>query len=243
MALLAGGGYAEEVVVHHRCALPVPDGMSDEEAGAFPEVFLTAFSNLFLPGLGALGPGEAALVHGGAGGVGTAAIQLLREDGHPAIVTAGSDEKCRRCVALGATAAVNYRTGDFVTRVQEVTGGRGVGVVLDHIGARYLAQNLAALATGGRLVEIGLMGGARAEINLADLLVRRLAVIGSTLRGRPIAEKGALIDAFTARFGGALAAGRLRPPIDRVLPLAEAAAAHRHMQASEHVGKIVLRVA
>ncbi len=242
MALLPGGGYAEEVVVHYRCAMPVPDGMSDEEAGAFPEVFLTAFSNLFLPALGALRRGEAALVHGGAGGVGTAAIQLLREAGHPSIVTVGSDEKCRRCVELGATVAVNYRTEDFVARAKEATGGHGVGVVLDHIGARYLAQNLAALATGGRLVEIGLMGGARAEINLGDLLVRRLAVIGSTLRGRPIDEKAAIIEAFTARFGTALAGGRLRPPIDRVLPLADAAAAHRRMQASEHVGKIVLRV-
>src|SRR5215470_5222331 len=135
MALLPGGGYAEEVAVHYTSAMPVPEGMTDEEAGAFPEVFLTAFSNLFLPGLGALAPGESALVHGGGGGVGTAAIQLLREAGAPCFVTAGSDEKCRRCEALGATAAINYRTADFTARVRELTGGAGVDVVLDHVGA------------------------------------------------------------------------------------------------------------
>ena len=242
MALLPGGGYAEEAVVHHTAAIPVPDRMSDEEAGAFPEVFLTAFSNLFMSGLGALAPGETALVHGGGGGVGTAAILLCREAGHPCFVTAGSDEKCRRCEALGATAAINYRREDFSTRVRELTNGRGVDVVLDHIGAAYLAKNLAALAPGGRLVLIGLMGGAQGEVNLAPLLMRRLALIGSTLRGRSVAEKGRIVESFRARFGTALAAGRLRPPIDRVLPLAEAAEAHRLMQSSAHFGKIVLRV-
>ena len=217
--------------------------MTDEEAGAFPEVFLTAFSNLFMPGLGALAAGEAALVHGGGGGVGTAAIQLLREAGAPCFVTAGSDDKCRRCETLGATAAINYRSADFATRTRELTAGRGVDVILDHIGAAYLEKNLAALATGGRLVLIGLMGGARAEVNLAQLLVQRLALLGSTLRSRPVAEKARIVAAFRARFGDALAAGRLRPPIARVFPLAEAAEAHRLMQSSEHFGKIVLRVA
>src|SRR5262245_52363653 len=243
MALLAGGGYAEEAVVDEGSVLPVPPGMSDEEAGAFPEVFLTAFSNLFMPGLGALAPGESALVHGGGGGVGTAAIQLLREAGSPCFVTAGSDAKCRRCEALGATAAINYRTTDFVARTRELTAGHGVDVILDHIGAAYLEKNLAALATGGRLVLIGLMGGARAEVNLAQLLVQRLAVIGSTLRARPVAEKARIVAAFRERFGVPLAAGRLRPPIERILPLEQAAEAHRLMQSSEHFGKIVLRVA
>src|SRR6184192_3714765 len=142
MALLAGGGYAEEAVVHHGSVLPVPDGMTDEEAGGFPEVFLTAFSNLFMPRLGHLAPGETALVHGGGGGVGTAAIRLLREAGHRVIVTAGSEAKCRRCLELGATAAIDYRTEDFAARARELTGG-GVDVILDHIGARYLAANLA----------------------------------------------------------------------------------------------------
>src|SRR5581483_2677193 len=166
MALLAGGGYAAEAVVDHGSVLAVPDGMSDEEAGGFPEVFLTAFSNVFMPRLGALAAGETALVHGGGGGVGTAAIRLLHEEGRRVFVTAGSDDKCERCVALGATAAINYRTEDFAARVRELTGGRGVDVVLDHIGARYLGGNVAVLAPGGRLVEIGLMGGAVAEVNL-----------------------------------------------------------------------------
>jgi len=242
MALLPGGGYAEEAVVHHTCAMPVPDGMSDEEAGAFPEVFLTAFSNLFMPGLGALAPGEAALVHGGGGGVGTAAILLCREAGNPCFVTAGSEEKCRQCVALGATAAINYRSEDFTARARELTSGRGVDAILDHIGAAYLTKNLAVLTAGGRLVLIGLMGGAQGEVNLAQLLIRRLAVIGSTLRARAVPEKARIVEGFRARFGAALAAGRLRPPIARVLPLAEAAEAHRLMQSSAHFGKIVLRV-
>ncbi|HLY36564.1 MAG TPA: NAD(P)H-quinone oxidoreductase [Candidatus Binatia bacterium] len=242
MALLAGGGYAEEAVVDHGCVIPVPAGMSDEEAGAFPEVFLTAFSNIFMPGLGALASGESALVHGGGGGVGTAAIGLLREVGARSFVTAGSDDKCRQCEALGATAAINYRTADFADRTRALTDGRGVDVILDHIGAAYLEKNLAALATGGRLVLIGLMGGARAEVNLAQLLVQRLAAIGSMLRGRPVAEKARIVAAFRARFGEALAGGRLRPPIARVFPLAEAGEAHRLMQSSEHFGKIVLRV-
>src|SRR2546422_8449447 len=242
MALLPGGGYAEEAVVHHGAVLVVPETMSDEEAGAFPEVFLTAFSNLFMPGLGALAPGEAALVHGGGGGVGTAAILLCREAGHPCFVTAGSDEKCRQCVALGATAAINYRREDFSARARELTSGRGVDVVLDHIGAAYLAKNLAALAPGGRLVVIGLMGGAQGEVNLAQLLIRRLALIGSSLGCRSIGQEAPIVEGVRARVGARLAAGRLRPPIARVLPLAEAAEAHRLMQSNAHFGKIVLLV-
>jgi putative PIG3 family NAD(P)H quinone oxidoreductase len=240
MALLAGGGYAEEAVAHHGSVMRVPDGMSWEEAGAFPEAFLTAFSNLFLPGLGAIARGEDALVHGGGGGVGTAAIQLLREAGHAAFVTVGSEEKGRRCVELGAQAAINYRSEDFSARVRELTEGRGVHVILDHIGAKYLAANLGTLAVNGRLVLIGLMGGVRSEINLAELLVKRLSVIGSTLRSRPSDDKAHIVRTFLERFGAALEAGRLRPPVYKVLPLAEAAAAHRLMQTSDHFGKIVL---
>jgi NADPH:quinone reductase-like Zn-dependent oxidoreductase len=216
--------------------------MTYEEGGAFPEVFLTAFSNLFMPGLGALGPDESALVHGGGGGVGTAAILLLHEEGRRCFVTVGSPDKAARCLELGAIAAIDYRTEDFAARVRELTDARGVDVVLDHIGARYLAQNLTCLAVGGRLVEIGLMGGAQGEVNLGLLLVRRLAIIGSTLRGRSVGEKAAIVRAFRDRFGHALAAGRLRPVIHAVLPLADAAEAHRLMQSSEHFGKIVLRV-
>jgi tumor protein p53-inducible protein 3 len=242
MALLAGGGYAEEAVVHHGSVIPVPDDMTDEEAGAFPEVFLTAFSNLYMPHLGAIAPGERALVHGGGGGVGTAAIALLRCSHNPCFVTVGSEDKGRRCVELGAGAAINYHAEDFSARARELSDNHGVDVILDHIGAKYLQANLAALAPGGRLIEIGLMGGARGEINLADLLLRRLAVIGSTLRSRPLTEKTAIVTSFQKRFMGALIKGHLRPVIDTTFPLAAAADAHRLMQSSRHFGKIVLRV-
>jgi putative PIG3 family NAD(P)H quinone oxidoreductase len=241
MALLSGGGYAEQVVVPAVCAMKVPARLSLEEAAAVPEVFLTVFLNVFQ--LGALPAAGWALVHGGGSGIGTAAIQMVRAAGGGIVVTAGSDEKCRRCRELGADVAVNYRTGDFVAEAKAAAAGRGVDVVLDSIGASYLTKNLASLATGGRLVLIGLMGGAKAEIGLGELLVRRLSVIGSTLRTRPAAEKGALVAAFRERFGQALDDGRLRPVVDRVLPLAQAPAAHRAMKASEHFGKIVLQMA
>jgi putative PIG3 family NAD(P)H quinone oxidoreductase len=240
MALLPGGGYAEEVAVHAGSALPVPEILSLEEAAAVPEVFLTAYLNLFE--LGRLEPGGIALVHGGGSGVGTAAIQLCRAAGARVFVTAGSDEKGARCRALGAELAINYRTESFAERVREATGGRGVDVVLDSIGAAYLGDNLASLAVGGRLVLIGLMGGAKAEIGLAVLLARRLSVIGSTLRTRSVGEKAAIVAGFQARFGADLAAGRIRPIVDRVLPLEAVADAHRAMKASEHFGKIVLKV-
>ncbi len=240
MALLAGGGYAEQVVVHAGSALRVPSSLSLERAGATPEVFLTVFCNVFQ--LGALPEGGAALVHGGGSGIGTAAIQMLRTAGATSVVTAGSDEKCRRCLELGADVAVNYRSGDFVEAVREATRGRGVDVVLDSIGAPYLEGNLKALAPGGRLVLIGLMGGARAELNLGALLTRRLHVIGSTLRSRSDAEKAQITAGFQARFGTALEKGEIGPVVDRVLPLERAGEAHRVMKASEHFGKIVLRV-
>ncbi|HEY8152614.1 MAG TPA: NAD(P)H-quinone oxidoreductase [Myxococcota bacterium] len=241
MALLSGGGYAEEVVVDAGSAMPVPAKLSLDEAAALPEVFLTVFSNVFQ--LGGLAPGGVALVHGGGSGIGTAAIRLVGLAGGRILVTAGSDEKCQRCRALGADLAVNYRTGDFVAEAQRATGGQGVDVVLDSIGAAYFEKNLAALRTGGRLVLIGLMGGAKTEVNLALLLGRRLSVIGSTLRSRSNAEKAAIVSGFRARFGPDLESGNLRPVVDRVLPLARAAEAHRLLEASEHFGKVVLRVA
>jgi putative PIG3 family NAD(P)H quinone oxidoreductase len=240
MALLAGGGYAEEAVVDAGSAMRVPDALSDAEAGAFPEVFLTAFLNIFQ--LGGLPPGGSVLVHGGGSGVGTAAISLCREAGMRVFVTAGSDEKCLRCRKHGADVAINYRGDDFAERVKEATAGKGVNVVLDSIGASYLAKNLSVLAPAGRLVLIGLMGGARSEIDLAALLLKRLHVVGSTLRARPVAEKAAIVRAFEARFGDALRAGRLRPVIDRVLPLAQAAEAHRIVRSSAHFGKVALSV-
>ena len=240
MALLAGGGYAEEAVVDAGAVLRVPAALSDEEGGAFAEVFLTAFLNIFM--LGAVPDGGSVLVHGGGSGVGTAAITLCREAGVRIIVTAGSTEKCARCLAHGADVAINYRDGDFAPAVRAATNDKGVDVVLDAIGARYLESNLAALAMNGRLVVIGLMGGNRAELDLAGLMVKRQQVIGSTLRVRPAVEKAAIVAAFLSRFGAALDAGRIRPVIDRVLPLAEAGDAHRIMKASEHFGKLVLRV-
>jgi putative PIG3 family NAD(P)H quinone oxidoreductase len=238
MALLAGGGYAEEVVVHAGSAMKVPSALSFEEAAAIPEVFLTVFLNVFQ--LAQLPDGGALLVHGGGSGIGTAAIQLAKRARARVIVTAGSDAKCAQCKALGADVAVNYRTEKFAEAVKQATAGRGVDVVLDSIGAPYLEDNLASLAIGGRLALIGLMGGAKAEINLGALLARRLSVIGSTLRARPVEEKAAIVRGFVARFGDDLAAGRIRAVVDRVLPLARAADAHRALKASEHFGKVVL---
>jgi len=240
MALLAGGGYAEQVVVDAGALLPVPAGFSWEQAAALPEVYLTVFLTVFQ--LGGLEAGRAVLVHGGGSGIGTACTQLAKLAGATVVTTAGSDEKCRRCRELGADVAVNYREGDFVAAAREATAGEGVDVVLDSIGAPYLTRNLEALRIGGRLVLIGLMGGAKAELNLGALLARRLQVIGSTLRARPADEKAALVTAFLARFGAALEKGDVVPVVDRVLPLAEAAEAHRVMKASQHFGKIVLAV-
>ena len=241
MALLSGGGYAEEVVVDAGSLLPVPARLSLEQAAALPEVFLTVFLNVFQ--LAALPEGGWLLAHGGGSGIGTAAIQLVKRAGGSSLVTAGSEEKCQRCLALGADVAVNYREADFAAACREATADRGVDVVLDHIGGSYLQQNLASLATGGRLVIIGLMGGARAEIGLGRLLMQRLSVIGSTLRARPSQEKATLVRAFQERFGAALEQGEIAPVVDRVLPLAEAEQAHAAMAASQHFGKIVLRVA
>nr|WP_316627516.1 NAD(P)H-quinone oxidoreductase [uncultured Brevundimonas sp.] len=188
MALLPGGGYAEEVVVDAGSVLPVPEALSLEQAAAVPEVFLTVFLNVF--SLGGLEAGGTVLVHGGGSGIGTACIQLARAAKARVIVTAGSDEKCERCLALGADVAVNYRSGDFKASALEATDGSGVDVVLDSIGGRYLADNLGSLAVGGRLVVIGLMGGAKAELSMGALLARRLQILGSTLRTRSAAESG-----------------------------------------------------
>jgi tumor protein p53-inducible protein 3 len=236
MALLPGGGYAEKAVVHHGSAMRVPDSLGYEEAAAIPEVYLTAYLNLFI--LAGIRPGDTALIHGGGSGVGTASIQLLGLYGARSIVTAGSGEKCERCLRFGADVAINYKDGPFAPKVKAATNGRGVAVVLDHIGAAYLNENLEALCQGGKLVLIGLMRGARAEIDLAAVLRRHLHIIGSTLRTRPVEEKAA----FVAQFRAALENGRIKPAVYKTLPLAEAAQAHRIMQASEHFGKIVLRV-
>lgn len=240
MALLVGGGYAEEVVAPASWATHVPYQLSVLDAAAVPEAFLTAHLNLFH--IGKLGLGQTALIHGGSGGVGSAAIQLVKEAGARSIVTAGSDERCARCRELGADVAINYRTDDFAAFARDATDGRGVDVVLDFVGAAYLPRNLAALADGGTLAVIGLMGGSVVDLDLGHLLRHRIAIVGSTLRGLPAADKAALVHAFTQRFGIAVAAGRVRPIVDRVLPLDRAAEAHRVLEAGEAFGKIVLQV-
>jgi len=238
MALLAGGGYAEEVVVDAGSAMRVPARLSIEEAAAFPEVFLTVFLNVFQ--LAQLPSDGAALVHGGGSGIGTAFIQLVKTAGATCIVTAGSGEKCARCLELGADLAIDYREGDFAAQTRDATGGKGVDVVLDSIGGPYLEKNLASLAFGGRLVLIGLMGGAKAEVNLGTLLARRLQLLGSTLRAQPEAEKAEIVAGLMDRFGAALERGQIGPVVDRVVPLEKVGEAHRILKASEHFGKVVL---
>lgn len=240
MALLAGGGYAEEVVVAAGSAMRVPERLSFNQAAAFPEVFLTVFLNVFQ--LARLQRGGSALVHGGGSGIGTAFIQLVKAVGATCVVTAGSDEKCKRCLDLGADVAVNYRTGDFVSAARDATDGAGVDVILDSIGGSYLEQNLGSLAIGGRLVLIGLMGGAKAEISLGQLMLKRLQLLGSTLRGRTDAEKAGIVEGLMEQFAAALESGEIGPVVDRVLPLEQAPEAHRVIKASEHFGKVVLSV-
>jgi putative PIG3 family NAD(P)H quinone oxidoreductase len=234
MALLAGGGYAEEVAVDAGSAMHVPEALSDEEAAAIPEVFLTAFSNIFV--FARAKRGESILIHGGGSGVGTAATTLCKLNEMRVIVTAGSDEKCAQCLQHGADVAINYRTEDFAEKAN------GVDIVLDHIGAKYLARDLDALGAGGRVVVIGSMGGEKvATIDVSRLLGKRQQIIGSTLRARPVAEKAAIVTAFIDRFDTALSQGRIKPAIDRIYELHEVEEAHRRM-AADHFGKVVLRV-
>jgi putative PIG3 family NAD(P)H quinone oxidoreductase len=239
-ALLPGGGYAEQVVIPAEMALPIPDSVSFEQAAAFPEVFFTAYDNLF--NWGRLKHGEIALIHGGGSGIGTAAIQLACWRGVEVIVTAGSAEKIAQCVQLGAKAGINYRSEDWPARVRELTDGHGVAVILDIIGGSYLAPNLASLAIEGRLVVISTLGGATTEIDLRTLMAKRLTLVGTTLRARPLPAKIALTRQIEHDLLPALADGTLRPIIHQVFDLADAAAAHRLMESSEHFGKIVLRV-
>ena len=240
MALLPGGGYAAEAVVDAGSAMPIPETLSYVEGAALPEVMLTVYRNVWQ--LGELPPGGSVLVHGGGSGIGTATIQLVKAWKGTVIVTAGSVEKCRRCLDLGADAAANYNEDDFAQVVKRATEGRGVDLVLDSIGASYLEKNLTCLALEGRLILIGLMGGAKGEINLAGLMLRRLQVIGSTLRALSEEQKAGVVNGFLQTFGESLHSGAVRPIVDTVFPLAEAAEAHRLMQASSHFGKIILEV-
>jgi putative PIG3 family NAD(P)H quinone oxidoreductase len=241
MGLLAGGGYAEAVAVHEGLLMRLPDGWSFRQGAAVPEAWLTAFLNLFLEG--ELSEGQGVLVHAGASGVGTAAIQLAREARASVFATAGSAAKLGACRALGANIAVDYKAGgDFVAEIKAATGGRGVDLVLDLVGASYFKGNLAVLAAGGRLVTIGLMGGTRVELDLGVLLGKSLRLIGSRLRPRPLVEKVDLVRRFSDRFLPLLAAGRLRPIVDRAFPVAEAEAAHAYVQENRNIGKVILEV-
>ena len=239
-ALLSGGGYASKVAVPVGQLLPVPKGISLVEAAALPEVVCTVWSNVFQ--LAALQPGEALLVHGGTSGIGTMAIQLAVRHGARVFCTVGSPEKAARAEQLGAERAVRYRDEDFVQVVRELTGGRGADVVLDNMGATYLPRNVDVLAADGRLVVIGLQGGVKGELDLGRLLAKRAAVHATSLRARPAAEKAAIVAAVLAGVWPAVEAGEVRPVVDRVLPLDSAAEAHRLMEASTHVGKILLEV-
>ena len=239
-ALVLGGGYAELATVPARMAIPIPANLTYEQAAAIPEAFLTAYLNLFL--LSGLAAGGYALIHAGASGVGTAAIQLVREAGAQAIVTVGSREKVERCRALGAVAAFDRYDGPFAPGVLAATGGRGVDVLIDVVGAPYWEQNLACLATAGRLILLAMLGGGMLEADLGVVQRKRLRVIGSMLRPLPLEEKIALNDRFREFALPRFADGRLVPVIDSVFDWAEAPAAHRHMEANANFGKIVLRV-
>lgn len=240
-ALVTGGGYADYCVAPAAQCLPLPDGLNPVHAAAIPETFFTVWTNVF--DRGALQAGEAALFHGGSSGIGTTAIQLAAARGAQVFATAGSDEKCRACEELGATRAINYRSEDFVEAVADLTGGRGVDLILDIIGADYLDRNLRALAVDGRLVQIGLMGGSEATLDLRRVLGRRLTITGSTLRPRSIEEKGAIAAALHREVWPLLESGRVKPIVYRTFPLTQASDAHRLMESSEHIGKIVLTVA
>jgi putative PIG3 family NAD(P)H quinone oxidoreductase len=237
-ALLTGGGYAERVCVPAAQVLPVPAGVSLRDAAALPEVVATVWSNVFLTAN--LQPGEVVLVHGGSSGIGTMAIQLAREAGATVAVTAGSAAKLAVCRDLGARILVNYRDEDFVAVVKEATGGAGADVVLDNMGAKYLPRNVEVLATNGRLVVIGLQGGVRGELDLGRLLSKRAAVIATSLRARPPAEKATIVAAVREHVWPLVEAGRVRPVVHAAYPLGGAADAHREMESSAHIGKILL---
>ena len=239
-ALVSGGGYAEYCTAPAPQVLPAPRGLDISAAAAVPETFFTVWTNVFERGR--LAAGESILVHGGSSGIGTTAIQLAHARGARVFATAGSDEKCRACERLGAERAINYREADFVGVVRDATGGRGVDVVLDMIGAEYFARNLEALAMDGRLVEIATQRGTKVELNIQQLMQRRLTVTGSTLRARSIAEKGAVAQSVFVNVWPLLESGAVKPVVFKTFPLRDAAAAHRLMESSAHIGKIVLVV-
>jgi len=239
-ALVTGGGYAEFCVAPTPQILPVPAGLSYIEAAGLPETYFTVWSNVF--DRGRLASGEVLLVQGGSSGIGVTAIQLAHALGNPVLATAGSEEKCRACEALGAARAINYRGEDFVVAAKEFTGGRGVDVVLDMVAGDYVPREMQCLADDGRLVIIALLGGARATIDLNAVLRRRLVITGSTLRPRPVEFKGAIARKLRSVVWPLLETGKVKPIVYRSFPLVEAAAAHALMESNAHIGKIVLSI-
>jgi putative PIG3 family NAD(P)H quinone oxidoreductase len=239
-ALASGGGYAEFCVVPAPQCLPVPRGMDFVQAAAIPETFFTVWTNVFERGR--LQAGESILIHGGSSGIGTTAIQLAHAFGARVFATAGSAAKCTACERLGAERAFNYREVDFVAAVNDATSRRGVDLILDMVGGDYVARNIETLATDGRLVQIGLLGSYKAQINLIALMQRRVTLTGSTLRARSVAEKGAIAAALRQRVWPLLESGTVTPVIHATFPLRSAAEAHRVMDSSEHIGKLVLLV-
>ena len=239
-ALVAGGGYAQYCAAPVEQCLPIPAGISVTNAAGLPETYFTVWSNLFERGRAA--PGETILVHGGTSGIGVTAILLAKARGLTVIVTAGSAAKCAAATALGADHAIDYKTQDFVAEVARITGGRGVDVVLDMVGGDYITRNTKCLADDGRHVSIAFQRGPVAEVNFSDVMRRRLTLTGSTLRPRPVAFKAGIAAALERDVWPLFAAGKLRAVTDRLFPLAEAADAHRRMEAGDHVGKIILEV-
>ncbi|MFD5842543.1 NAD(P)H-quinone oxidoreductase [Streptomyces chartreusis] len=237
-ALLAGGGYAEKVAVPAGQLLPLPKGVSLTQAAALPEVVCTVWSNVFM--VAHLRPGETLLVHGGSSGIGTMAIQLAKAVGAKVAVTAGSSQKLDRCAELGADILINYREQDFVEEIKKATDGAGADVILDNMGAKYLDRNVQTLAVNGRLAIIGMQGGIKGELNIGALLGKRGAISATSLRARPLTEKAAIVAAVREHVWPLLDAGHVRPVVDRELPMNEAAEAHRVVEESGHVGKVLL---
>jgi NADPH:quinone reductase len=238
MALVVGGGYAEFCLAHESHALPVPDNLSPVEAAAIPETFFTVWYNMVERGR--LAAGETVLIHGGTSGIGTTAIQLAKAFGAKVITTAGSDEKCEACLGLGADTAVNYKVRDFVAATKEATAGRGADLILDIVGGDYVDRNYDAAAVEGRIVQIAVQASPQATADLRRLMFKRLTHTGSTLRARSVADKGAITRAVEAKVLPLIGSGKVRPVIDATFQLRDAAAAHAHMEAGYHIGKIVL---
>jgi NADPH2:quinone reductase len=239
-ALVHGGGYAEYCIAPQVQALPVPKGLSLVEAASLPETFFTVWGNVY--DRGRLAPGESLLVQGGTSGIGVAAIQMAKATGNRVFATAGSDEKCAACVRLGAEKAINYRTQDFAAELKAATGGKGVDVILDMVGGDYVPKELKCLADDGRLVFIAFLRGPRTELDINEVMRRRLTVTGSTLRPRPVEFKGYLARNLREKIWPLIEAGRIKPEIYKTFPLEQAADAHRLMESSQHIGKLVLTV-